>query len=132
MDALQETFKYFFCFSQKNIMKGDTSNLSALDIISIKSALSPSSTFIDDIDISCWRFGISDFNILFSIQYDWIVTLILSGDVREIGVFGFKGIVNEFAFRFIDLLFLCKSFFCFWLKPIYTKALVSIEHSFDW
>ena len=42
-----------------------------------------------------------------------MVTLIISGDVREIGACGFKGIVDEFAFRFIDLLFLCNSFFCF-------------------
>ena len=33
--------------------KGDTSDLSILDIILIKSALSPSSFFIDDFDISC-------------------------------------------------------------------------------
>ena len=40
-----------------------------LDIILIKSALSPSSPFIYDFDISCWRFCISDFNIWSSIQW---------------------------------------------------------------
>ena len=109
----------------------DTSDLSALDIILIKSALSPSSNFIDDFDILCWRFCISYFNILFSIRYDWIVTLFLSRDVREIWAFSFKGIVNEFAFRFIDLLFLCNNFYCFWLQPIHTEVFVSIEHLFD-
>ena len=76
-------------------------------------------------------FCTSDFNILFSIRYDWISTLILSGDVREIGAFGFKGIVNNFAFHFTDLLFLCNSFFCLWLQSIHTEVFVSIEHSFD-
>ena len=112
--------------------EGDTSDLSALDIILIKSALSPSSNFIDDFDILCWRFCISYFNILFSIRYDWIVTLFLSRDVREIWAFSFKGIVNEFAFRFIDLLFLYNSFFCFWLQLIKAEVFVSIEHSLDW
>ena len=81
-------------------------------------------------------FRVEDFvfqisNILFSVQNDWIVTLILSGDVREIGTFGFKEIVSEFTFRFIDLLFLCNSLFCFWLQTIHTEVLVSVEHSFD-
>ena len=75
-------------------MKGGISNFPVLDITLIKSTLSPSSTVIDDFNISCWRFFISDFNVLFSSLCDRIVTLILSGDVREIGAFGFKGIVN--------------------------------------
>ena len=134
----------FLLFLPEKFHEGDTSDLSALDIILIKSALSPSSNFIDDFDILCWRFCISDFNILFSIRYDWIVALFLSRDVREIWAFGFKGIVNEFAFRFIDLLFLCNLlfiviyycliycyFYCFWLQPIHTEVFVSIEHLFD-
>ena len=112
-------------------MKGDTYDLSKLDIILVKFALSSSSTFIDDFDISCRRFCISDFNILFSTQYDWIVTLILSGDVRETGAFGCKVIFNEFAFRFTDLLFRCNSIFCFCLQPIHTEVFVSIDHSLD-
>ena len=121
----------FLLLLPEKFREGYTSDLSALDIILIKSALSPSSNFIDDFDILCWRFCISDFNILFSIRYDWIVTLFLSRDVREIWAFGFKGIVNEFAFGFIDLLFLCKNFYCFWLQPIHTEVFVSIVHLFD-
>ena len=103
-------------------------------MFSIKSTLNPLSTFIDDFDISCWSFIFQILTFYFQFD-DWIVTLILSADVTEIDAFGFKGIVKEFSFSFIDLLFLynsCNSFFCFWLQPIHTEVLVSIEHSFDW
>ena len=56
--------------------------------------------------------------LLFYFEFDnLIVTLILSGDIREIGfeTFGFKGIVNQFTVPFIDLLFLGNSF-CFFCQ----------------
>ena len=111
-----------FCMKHLNIMlflsgKGTlliclnwTTKLDNWTIL-IKYAFSPSSAFINDFDISFWRFFISDFKVLFSIRYDWIITLILLRDVIEIGAYGFEGVVNEFAFHFIDLLLLCNSSF---------------------
>ena len=99
-------------------MKRDNFDLSRLDIVLIKSAFRSSSTFIDDFDISCSRLYISNFKILFFIWYDWIVTLILSWDVREIEASAIKAIVNEFCSHFTDL-------------PMHTERFASIENSFD-
>ena len=57
--------------------------------------------------------------------------LIFSGDVREIGVFGFKEIFSKSVFRFIDLLFLCNSLCCFRLQLLRMETFVGMEHSFD-
>ena len=55
----------YFCSYQKNFMNGDTSKSSTWNIILIKRALSPSSTFTDNFDIVFWSFCNSHFNLFF-------------------------------------------------------------------
>ena len=131
---MYETFKYYVVPLRKILWKGTlliclnwTTKLDNWTIL-IKYVFSPSSAFINDFDISFWRFFISDFKIIFSIRCDWIITLILLRDVIKIGAYGFEGVGNEFAFHFIDLLLLCNSFF-FVYNPYWLKFFS--VHSFD-
>ena len=65
---------------------------------------------MDEFCISPCNVSILDFKSLFSCRKLWIVSLIRSGDIIEIGAFDFAGNNSISAFRFLNRSYCCSLF----------------------